>query len=159
MNTKQKAIGLVVWLLIVAVAAIIGGQFTSSSVGSWYRQLVKPSSTPPSWIFGPVWTTLYAMMAIAAWMIWKQEGFSGARIALAAFLVQLFLNVAWSGLFFGLRRPLLGLVDIAFLWIAIVVTMVLFFRREVVAGVLLIPYLLWVSFAAFLNFRLWQLNR
>jgi tryptophan-rich sensory protein len=99
------------------------------------------------------------MMAIAAWMVWKQEGVNGARIALGAFLVQLLLNVAWSGLFFGLRRPLLGLVDIVFLWIAILVTMVLFFRREVVAGVLLIPYLLWVSFAAFLNFRLWQLNR
>ena len=155
----QQCLGLAVAIVICFAAAGLGGFVTAPNIPNWYADLAKPTWNPPDWIFGPVWTTLYVMMAVAAWRVWKQKGFGAARLALGAFLAQLLFNVAWSGLFFGLRRPLLGLVDIVFLWIAIVVTMVLFFRREAVAGVLLIPYLLWVSFAAFLNLRLWQLNR
>lgn len=126
--------------------------------GEWYAQLKKPLWNPPGWIFGPVWTALYIMMAIAAWLIWRSGGFSARRKALMLFLLQLLLNAAWSPLFFGLHQPALAFVEIVLLWLAILATLLVFWKVQRRAGVLLLPYLAWVSFAAVLNFTLWQLN-
>ena len=148
---------LVVALAVCFGASAIGGLFTSASVGTWYQTLERPSWTPPGWLFGPVWLTLYAMMAVAAWDVWRSHG--ATRRALALFGAQLAVNVAWSGLFFGLRSPALALVDIVLLDALIVATVVAFWRHRPRAGGLLIPYLLWTSFATCLNAAIWWLNR
>jgi len=150
--------GLVQWLALVLVVAIIGGLATRSSVSDWYPQLVQPSFVPPNAAFGPVWTLLYLMMAYAAWRVWRVHGFSGAPWALGLFLVQLALNLLWSILFFGLQEIGLALVEIVVLWLAILLTTVLFWRLDRVSGALLLPYLAWVGFAAFLNHAFWVLN-
>ena len=155
----RNIIALVVWLGITYGVAAAGGLFTGPGVRDWYPSLVKPSFTPPSWLFGPVWTLLYTMMAVAAWLVWRRAQTANVALPLALFAVQLGLNLAWSWLFFGLRRPDLGLLDISLLWLAIVATMVTFWRVSPLAGVLFVPYLLWVSFASVLNYSLWQLNR
>ncbi|MDX1583990.1 MAG: TspO/MBR family protein [Thermoanaerobaculia bacterium] len=147
------------WLFVSFSAAIIGGTATASSVATWYPTIAKPAWTPPSWLFGPVWTTLYAMMGFAAWLVWRKAGWRDGAVPLGLFLTQLVLNAAWSLLFFGLRNPFAGLIDIAALWIAIGLTTVAFFRISRIAGWLMIPYWLWVSFATALNFAIWQLNR
>ena len=113
----------------------------------------------PAWVFGPVWTALYLSMAIAAWLVWRRAGWPGGARALGLFAVQLALNAAWSPLFFGLRSPAAGLVDIAALWLAIAATVFAFFRIAPVAGALLVPYWLWVTFATALNAAIWSLNR
>lgn len=125
---------------------------------SFYAQLTQPSWAPPGWVFGPVWTTLFAMMAIAAWLVWRSGGFISNRVALSFFLVQLVFNALWSWLFFAWHQGGFALADIALLWILIIATIVCFWRVRPVAGMLLIPYLLWVSFAAVLNYVMWQLN-
>jgi tryptophan-rich sensory protein len=129
------------------------------STGGWYASLQKPSWNPPPWIFGPVWTLLYIMMAVAAWMIWRAGGWRAQGRALGFFLLQWLLNALWTPLFFGLHRPLLAFAEIMALWLALLITTILFWRVRKIAGFLLLPYLAWVSFAAFLNFTLWQLNR
>jgi len=148
--------GLLGWIVACFLAAAVG---SLSKPGEWYLQLNKPSWNPPGWIFGPVWTALYLAMAVAAWLIWRRDGFSGAPLALGLFLVQLTLNGVWSWLFFGLHRPGLALVDILLLWVFIAATLLAFWSRHWLAGALLSPYLLWVTFAAFLNFTLWRMNR
>ena len=142
-------------LVITFAFSAIGAQ---SSPGEWYRTLEKPAFNPPNWIFGPVWTVLYAAMAVAAWMVWCERDRVNVKTAIVAYGVQLMLNTAWSWLFFG--RHVIGwaLVDIALLWIAILATLVSFWRVRHAAAILLVPYLLWVSFAALLNLRFWQLN-
>ena len=151
--------GVLVGLLVaVFVVAGIGGWFTSMGVSDWYPTLRKPSWNPPSWLFGPVWTVLYISMAVAAWLVWKDAGFDGATAALALFGVQLLLNLAWSGVFFALQSPGWALVEIGVLWLAIMVTTMLFFRHSAWAGGLMVPYLLWVSFAAVLNAAIVRLN-
>ena len=140
------------------VVAGLGGWFTSLGMPEWYMSLEKPSWNPPSWLFGPVWTTLYIAMAVAAWLVWQEAGFDGATAALSMFFVQLVLNLAWSGVFFALRSPGWALVEITALWVAILVTAVLFFRHSGWAGALMVPYLLWVSFAAVLNAAIVRLN-
>lgn len=124
----------------------------------WYAALAKPPFNPPNWIFGPVWTTLYVLMGVAAWRVWLHRGDAAARRATALFLVQLTLNVAWSGLFFGLRNPAAAFVEIVALWAAVAATTVAFLRIERTAGTLLLPYLAWITFAAYLNFGIWSLN-
>jgi translocator protein len=151
----RLVLGLVGWLALCFAAAALGGLFMP---GEWYAQLQKPSWNPPSWIFGPAWTALYTMMAIAAWLVWQRGGFATQRLALGLFLLQLLFNAAWSPLFFGLRNPALAFVDILLLWLTLLATLLIFWRRSRVAGVLLIPYLAWVSFASALNFALWRLN-
>jgi tryptophan-rich sensory protein len=152
----RAMIGLGVSLLVTFAAAAIGAQFMP---GAWYAGIAKPSWNPPNWIFGPVWTALYLMMAVAAWMVWKATGATGVRHALMLFLVQLALNAAWSWLFFGRERPDLALMDIAALWLTIVATTWAFWGIERRAGMLMLPYLAWVSFASCLNFAIWRLNR
>lgn len=137
-------------------AAFIGSRF---GVGAWYATLAKPGWTPPNWLFGPVWSLLYLMMAVASWLVWKRAGLAGAALPLAVFVLQLFLNAAWSWLFFGRHAIGLALLDIVLLWIAIAGTIVLFRGVDRRAGMLLVPYLLWVTYAAALNARIWQLNR
>ena len=154
----RSAAALSVCLAACFAAAAFGGLFSSAATGPWYRALRKPAFTPPGWVFGPVWTVLYAAMAVAAWLVWRQRGRPGVRGALTWFGVQLALNAAWSPLFFGLRRPDLGFAVIVLLWAAIAVTAWKFLRISKPAGVLLLPYLLWVSFASVLNGFLWRLN-
>jgi translocator protein len=126
--------------------------------GEWYAALNKPTWNPPAWVFGPVWSTLYMMMAVSAWLVWRQGGFARQRGPLTLFLVQLVLNAAWSPLFFGLQRPGVAFAEIIVLWLAIACTIIAFRRVHRIAASLLVPYLAWVSFAAFLNGTLWQLN-
>jgi translocator protein len=152
---KQWA-GLAAWLGLCYLAAFVGSRFTDT--GAWYQALQQPAWQPPDWLFGPVWTLLYAMMAVAAWLVWRDRGFR-APAALTLFLVQLALNVAWSWLFFGEQRPDLAFGEIVLLWIAILATLLAFWRIRPLAGALLIPYLLWVTYAATLNYSIWQLNR
>lgn len=159
--TKKWNSLLVLLLLIAVVFAIsgFGAVFTDSSVASWYSTLRKPSWNPPGWVFGPVWSTLYFMIAVSAWLVWRKRGFKGAAGAWGLFIFQLVLNAAWSPLFFGLQSTLAGLLDIVPLWAAILATMVVFWRISRAAGALLVPYWLWVSFAAVLNFTIWRMNR
>jgi translocator protein len=148
-------------VLFVTICLGIGGFgaiFTTSSVRDWYPTLQKPPWTAPSWLFAPVWTTLYLMMALAAWIVWRKRQQAKANKALALFALQLVLNAAWSPLFFGLHSPLAGLLDIIPLWAAILATVISFWRISPAAGALLIPYLAWVSFATALNFSIWRMN-
>ncbi|MGQ9808829.1 MAG: TspO/MBR family protein [Armatimonadota bacterium] len=151
----RSAAALVVSLLICWGAAGLGGVWTASSVDGWYRTLARPSWTPPDALFGPVWAALYTAMAISAWLVWRRVGFGWP---LAAFAAQLALNVAWSGLFFGLRQVGLALLDVAALWTAILTCILLFWSVSTVAALLMVPYLAWVSFAAALNFAIWRMN-
>jgi tryptophan-rich sensory protein len=158
MTPKHPWIGLIVLLVVCFAAAGIGGAVTTPKIGTWYSTLVKPSWNPPAWIFGPVWSALYFCMAVAAWLVWRQGGFSGAKVPLTQFVVQLALNVLWSCIFFGLEKPGLAFGEVLLLWLTIVTTMVLFWLRSMIAGILFVPYLAWVSFASFLNFMIWRLN-
>lgn len=155
--TRLKSLfGLAGWFALCFGVAAIGAQFMPDE---WYAGLKKPSWNPPGWIFAPVWTALYTMMAVAAWLAWRRGGFVGQRPALLLFLLQLFFNALWSWLFFGRHQPALAFVDILLLWLSLLATTVAFWKVNVVAGLLLVPYLLWVSFAAGLNFALWRLNQ
>ena len=148
-------IGLLLWLVLSMAAGWVGSQF---SPGEWYASLSKPSWNPPGAVFAPVWTFLYILMGIAAWLVWREKGFAGNRTVLLVFVVQLVLNGLWSYLFFGLHNPLAAFIEILVLWLLILITLVLFWRVRSLAGVLLIPYLAWVAFASVLNFTLWRLN-
>lgn len=155
--TSRQAFGLVGWLLLTLCAAAVGG-FASASAGEFYRELVRPSWAPPGWVFGPVWTVLYALMGIAAWLVWRARGFAGAGSALVLFIAQLAANALWSWLFFAWRLGGLAFAEILLLGFLILATMISFWRSSNVAGALLFPYLVWVSFASALNFALWRLN-
>ncbi|MGD8407076.1 MAG: tryptophan-rich sensory protein [Thiohalophilus sp.] len=149
--------GLVAWLVVVFIFAGIGA-VASVEAGSFYSQLVRPTWAPPAGVFGPVWTVLYALMGIAAWLVWRIAGFTAVRVALLLFLVQLVINALWSWLFFGWHLGGWAFADVVVLWFLIVATLVAFWQNSRVAGLLLVPYLLWVSFAAVLNYTVWQLN-
>ena len=159
------AIGSTVRLVIACGVSLAAGAIGSLAVtgqgfSSWYAAIEKPGFTPPSWVFGPVWTVLYLLMGVAAFLVWQRGlGSRLVRIALVWFLVQLALNAAWTPVFFGLHRIGLAVVVIVLLWAAIVVTMYWFFRVSRPAGMLFVPYLLWVSFATVLNAAIWHLNR
>ena len=145
------------WLAVSFVAAAIGGAATVRS-GEFYTRLARPEWAPPSTVFGPVWTFLYTLMGIAAWLVWREGGVRAARKELSLFLVQLAFNALWSWLFFAWHSGAMAFVDIALLWVLIIATVIAFWRVRPLAGALLIPYLLWVSFAAALNYAVWQLN-
>jgi tryptophan-rich sensory protein len=156
MRFNNQWLVLAVFVAASFAAAALGGLATAGSVRDWYPTIAKPAWTPPSWLFGPVWTILYAMMGVAAWLVWRRVGWSGA---LVWFGVQLALNATWSPVFFGLHRIGLALVNIGLLWLAIARTTIAFWRVMPMAGWLFVPYLAWVSFATALNFAIWQLNR
>jgi len=149
---------LVLLLILVGFVAFIGGRFTAASVQDWYQQIEKPSWRPPDWVFGPVWTVLYILMAVAAWLVWRKAGFGGAAGPLTLFAIQLVLNAFWSYLFFGLESPFAAFVELLVLWTAIALTTAAFWRVAPLAGVLLLPYLLWVTFAGVLNCAIWRMN-
>lgn len=154
---QRQIVGLAGWLIVCFIAAAIGGA-ASIQAGPFYTQLLRPDWAPPPSIFGPVWTVLYALIGIAAWLVWRVGGFRAAKSALTLFLVQLVLNALWSWLFFGWHRGALAFADILLLWALIVATLIAFWRIKPLAGALLVPYLLWVSFASALNYHVWQLN-
>lgn len=156
-TSQQQIIGLVFWLVLCFVASAIGA-IASIQAQSFYGSLVQPSWAPPAWLFGPVWTALYTMMAISAWMIWRYGGFAPNRKALSLFVIQLALNSLWSWLFFAWLQGMLSFINIVFLWVFILLTLIAFWRKNTWAGLLLVPYIIWVSFASALNFAMWQLN-
>lgn len=151
---------LIVSIVVCQLAGVIGGLFTASSVDTWYVTLIKPAFNPPNWLFSPVWITLYAFMGVALFLVWR-KGFQtgGVKSAIVFFAGQLALNTLWSILFFGLQMPLVAFIEIVFLWGFILITLLKFTKISKLSGLLLVPYLLWVSFAAVLNFFLWYLNR
>ncbi len=154
---KTQIIGLIAWLAVSFIAAAIGSA-ASIQAGSFYAQIDRPDWAPPPEVFGPVWTVMYALMGVAAWLVWRVAGFRAARTALTLFLTQLAINALWSWLFFGWHLGALAFADVILLWVLIVATLVAFWRIRPLAGALLIPYLLWVSFASALNYSVWQLN-
>ena len=139
-------------------AAFIGSQFTLPAIPVWYEGLEKPAFAPPNWLFGPVWTVLYGLMAFAAWRVWLQRNRADVRLALTLFALQLVLNIGWSAVFFGLRDPFWGLLEILFLDVAILATLAAFARLDRWAGWAFAPYLAWVAFATALNAAVWWLN-
>ncbi len=148
-------LGFCFWLGLSYAAAWSGSRFVP---GEWYAQLAKPAFTPPDWLFPVVWSILYFLMGVAAFLVWQRQGLTRAFPALAFFVVQLALNASWSWVFFGLHKPGAAFAEILLLWLAILATLTAFWRHRPAAGLLLVPYLLWVSFAALLNYRLWRLN-
>ena len=155
MSTQKSILGAIGALVLTFGAAYVGSRFP---VDEWYTALAKPSWNPPNWLFGPVWSVLYLLMAISVWLVWKKQGLLGAIVPLSIFLLQLVLNAAWSWLFFGLHEMGIALVEIVVLWIVILVNIILFWKIYPISGILLLPYLLWVSFASILNYTLWRLN-
>ncbi|MGD8814162.1 MAG: tryptophan-rich sensory protein [Anaerolineales bacterium] len=156
MKPALSALGAVVVLIFTFGAASIASRFPA---GAWYATLNKPTWSPPNWLFGPVWSVLYLLMAIAAWLVWRRIDQTGAVLALGLYALQLVLNAAWSWIFFGRHQLGLALVELLMLLLAILATLIAFWRVEPISGYLLLPYLLWVAFASFLNLTLWRLNR
>jgi tryptophan-rich sensory protein len=156
MTNLTAIIGAAGWFVLTFAAAAFGARFMPDA---WYKRLKKPTWNPPSWIFAPVWTILYLLMAAAAWLVWRQAGFGGALFPLTLFVAQLVLNAAWSWFFFGHHEIRRALIDIVVLWIGIVATVISFWRLVPLAGALMLPYLAWVSFATVLTWTIWQLNR
>ena len=155
----NKILKLVVSILVCQGAGVVGSLFTSPAIASWYATLEKPSFNPPNWIFAPVWTLLFLLMGIALYFVWNSEIESNKkRIAILIFAVQLVLNIFWSILFFGLQSPLYAFIEIIILWLAILLTIISFYKISKPAAELLLPYILWVSFAAVLNFSILILN-
>ena len=155
-NTKLAHAGaLIGWLVLTFCAA---GTSVFIKTGGWYGALAKPTWNPPSWLFGPAWTVLYTMMALAAWLVWRQGGWKTQRRPLTLYLAQWLLNAIWTPLFFGLHQPGWAFAEILILLVAILVTLFMFWRVKMAAGLLLVPYALWTTFAAVLNFTIWRLN-
>ena len=158
-SPRAQALGLIVSVGICFGAALLGNLATMPQIPDWYAGIFKPSWTPPDWVFGPVWSLLYAMMAISAWLIWRKADGKITRLPLFWFAFQLTLNSLWSVLFFGMQNPAWSMVEIFFLWLAILMTIRAFWSLSQSAALLLVPYFLWVSFASALNVAIWQLNR
>ena len=154
-STRSQVLGLLAWLALSLLAGGLGA-IASVDAASFYAQLDQPAWAPPAGVFGPVWSVLYVLMAIAAWLVWKQP--KDTKGALILFFSQLALNFAWSFLFFGARSPWLGLIGVAFMLAAVAITTVVFWRITKPAGMLFIPYLAWTAFAAFLNLTIWRMN-
>jgi benzodiazapine receptor len=157
-DSGQQALALFAFVAVCLAIGAIGAAVTSTSVGTWYQLLHKPPFNPPDWVFGPVWTVLYVAMAVAAWRVWRRLGLHGGRHALSLFAIQLLLNLSWTVLFFGFRQIGVALVEIVVLFAFIAATAVAIWRADSVAGLLFVPYLGWVGFAALLNASLWHLN-
>jgi tryptophan-rich sensory protein len=157
MSISRNLLGLVAWLALSFFAAAVGG-LASVDAPTFYGQLVRPSWAPPGWLFGPVWSVLYLLMGVAAWLVWSRAGFAAARAALILFVIQLVANALWSWLFFVWHLGAAAFVEVLVLWLLIVATIGAFWRVRRLAAVLLLPYLGWVSFAAALTFAVWRRN-
>jgi tryptophan-rich sensory protein len=161
LKTKQNLLKLAVAITVSELAGVIGAFFTRPAINSWYGALAKPDFTPPSWVFGPVWTILFALMGVSLFLIWKSDPSVAPkerRRGMALFFIQLVLNTLWSIIFFGMRNPGAAFVEIIFLWLAILATIIVFAKISKPAAILLLPYILWVSFAAFLNYSIWKIS-
>jgi tryptophan-rich sensory protein len=160
MEKPKRILSLLIFVVIVGMVEFTGSFFTIQPAINWYPELAKPFFSPPGWLFAPVWTVLYLLIALSGWLVWakREEKKNAADSALTIYAIQLFLNAAWSYLFFGLKSPAMGLIEIAVLWAAIAWNMASFHKISKPASYLLVPYILWVSFAAILNFAVWQLN-
>ena len=156
-SRRKQIVGLAGWLVLTFAAAALGA-VASAQAGTFYLQLVRPEWAPPGWLFGPVWTALYLMMAIAAWLVWRDHGFRRAGGALTLFVVQLAANAVWTWLFFVWHQGALALAEILLLWALIAATIIAFWRLHTLAAMLLLPYLAWVSFASALTYATWRLN-
>jgi len=155
----SKLVKLLIAILGCQIAGIVGSLFTSPSIPNWYATIEKPGFTPPNWVFAPVWTTLFVLMGVSAYLVWnKGLENKNVKMALLIFSIQLALNMLWSFLFFGLKSPLYAFFEILILWLVIMLTIVNFSRISKTASWLLIPYIIWVSFAAILNFSIVRLN-
>ncbi|HDS1123143.1 TPA: tryptophan-rich sensory protein [Stenotrophomonas maltophilia] len=157
MKRSSQALGLLGWFAVTFAAAALGA-WASTSAASFYASLTLPAWAPPAGVFGPVWTLLYAMMAVAAWLVWRERGWRGARPALTLYLVQLAVNALWSWLFFGWKLGALAFADILVLIVLVCATIFGFLRIQRAAAILLLPYLAWISFASALNFAVWRAN-
>ena len=157
-STCRKWVELFSCLIVCLGAGGVGALLTNPEIDGWYRELAKPSWNPPNSVFAPVWTLLFILMGIALWRVRQSPFCPGVKYAQISFGIQLVLNVAWSGIFFAMHQPFWAFIEILFLWMAILVTLVLFFRVSRFAGFMLVPYLAWVTFATILNFSIWQLN-
>jgi tryptophan-rich sensory protein len=158
MFDRQSWVSLVPFVVVCFAAAGIGSLFTARSVNTWYPQLRRPEWTPANWIFGPVWTTLYLLMGISAWLVWRSTTWSAGWFPLTLFAIQLVLNSLWSVIFFGLRQVGAAFAEVLLLWMMVVATTLAFLPISILAAWLLIPYLGWILFASYLNFRIWQMN-
>jgi len=157
-NLKKGSV-LILFIVITLVVGSLGSITTDSSVDSWYNELIKPALAPPNWVFAPVWTTLFVLMAVAAFLVWNQDWKKKeVRMGINLYFVQLGLNFLWSFLFFGLKNPLAAFVEIIILWVFILLTMIWFNKSSRMAMWLFLPYIVWVSFSAILNFSFWLLN-
>jgi benzodiazapine receptor len=154
----QDMLGLAGFVALCLLVSALGGAVTATSVDAWYQTIEKPPFNPPDWLFAPVWISLFIMMAVAGWRIWRRAGLGEEKLAFTLFAMQLVLNLAWSVLFFGLQQIGLALVEICLLLITIVATAIVFWRVDRVAGMLFVPYVLWVGFATLLNASLFLLN-
>ncbi len=156
-SVSRQALGLICWLVLTLGTAALGAA-ASVSAASFYAELTRPAWAPPGWLFGPVWSILYVLMGVSAWLVWRSRGFSGARAALLLFITQLAVNALWTWLFFVWRQGGLAFADVLFLWCLILGNITAFWRISVPAAVLLVPYLAWVTFASALTFAVWRLN-
>lgn len=156
-SAAKQGLGLAGWLLASFAAAGMGGLASVNAAG-FYGDLVRPPWAPPAWLFGPVWSVLFLLMGVAAWLVWRDHGFRGAGAALKLYLAQLLANALWSWLFFAWRQGAFAFAEVVVLWLLIAATIFSFWRLHRLAALLLVPYLAWVSFAAALNFVLWRLN-
>lgn len=156
----RPVISLLLSVLVVEIVGASGAVFTVQGLGEWYGSLTQPAIAPPNWVFGPVWTTLFVLMGVAVWLVWRRAGDSPGqvRIAISVFAIHFAFNLAWSAAFFALQAIALGLGVILVLWALILATIWAFDRVDRRAALLLVPYLLWVSFATVLNYRFWVLN-
>ena len=157
-KASRDVLGLFTFIILCLAVSGVGGAITATSVDTWYQALEKPPFNPPDWVFAPVWTALYFLMGIAAWRVWLLRSFEAMGKALAVFAVQLGLNLAWSFLFFGLRRIDIAFVEIVNVLIAIIANTIMFWRVDRLAGLLFVPYAAWVTYATILNASLWLLN-
>ncbi len=156
---KQSILKLIVSVILVLLVGFIGSYFTTPSIETWYSTLNKPALNPPNFIFAPVWTALYILIGISLFLIWEsKEKKENKKLPLILFSLQLLLNSSWSIIFFGLQNPQLALINIFLLWIFIFLNIIFFFKISKIAGIILIPYLLWVSFASYLNYAIYILN-
>ncbi len=159
MEKGKDIIRFIVSVGVCELAGVLGALYTTPNIGTWYAFLAKPALTPPAWVFGPVWTILYLLMGIALFLVWKKrKGTAERKEAIGIFAIQLVLNVLWSVIFFGSHSPFPGFIAIVSLWLAIIAAIAAFAKISRGAGWILVPYLLWVTFAAYLNLSVWLLN-
>jgi translocator protein len=157
-STRQQIVALIIFLGLVAAVSGLGSLFTMAGMDGWYESLEQPDWQPPDWLFGPVWSVLYLGIGVAAWLVWRDHGADEARWPLSIWGMQLALNLLWTGIFFGLKQPGIASIEIIALWVAILATIVAFWKISKLAAVILVPYLAWVTYAGALTIAIWRLN-